>query len=163
MENGCHDNPTLDVAGDSQHEMQKKKPDSNGLSGDGAVAREDASRWQVTGNKHGNDGTLGAFSRSPSHNRCLSIRLQPRSKKRRKTPTSEAGKGRMERMLGVKTSRWCKHTSQGGAFSAHLERSPDLRPEGSQSYMLPDHFMEIKWIRRSLHMSTPPCLKGSQC
>uniref|UniRef100_H3DJD8 Uncharacterized protein n=1 Tax=Tetraodon nigroviridis TaxID=99883 RepID=H3DJD8_TETNG len=29
VENGCHDNPTLDVATDSQHEM-RKKPDSNG-------------------------------------------------------------------------------------------------------------------------------------
>lgn len=49
VENGCHDNPTLDVASDGQHEMGKKKqPDSNGLSGEGA-SREEASRWQVAG------------------------------------------------------------------------------------------------------------------
>ncbi|XP_056886628.1 podocalyxin-like protein 2 [Takifugu flavidus] len=47
VENGCHDNPTLDVASDGQHEMRKKKPDSNGLPGEGAVAREEANRWQV--------------------------------------------------------------------------------------------------------------------
>lgn len=52
VENGCHDNPTLDVASDSQHEMQKK-PDSNGLSGEGDVSREDANRWQVTGSACG--------------------------------------------------------------------------------------------------------------
>ncbi|NXX93287.1 PDXL2 protein, partial [Centropus bengalensis] len=30
VENGCHDNPTLDVASDSQSEMQEKKPRVNG-------------------------------------------------------------------------------------------------------------------------------------
>ncbi|NXL83109.1 PDXL2 protein, partial [Alectura lathami] len=30
VENGCHDNPTLDVASDSQSEMQEKKPSLNG-------------------------------------------------------------------------------------------------------------------------------------
>ncbi|KFO94232.1 Podocalyxin-like 2, partial [Buceros rhinoceros silvestris] len=30
VENGCHDNPTLDVASDSQPEMQEKKPSVNG-------------------------------------------------------------------------------------------------------------------------------------
>ncbi|NXR59941.1 PDXL2 protein, partial [Rhadina sibilatrix] len=30
VENGCHDNPTLDVASDSQSEMQEKKPSMNG-------------------------------------------------------------------------------------------------------------------------------------
>lgn len=50
VENGCHDNPTLDVASDGQHEMQKKKkPDSNGLPGEGAGAREEATHWQVAG------------------------------------------------------------------------------------------------------------------
>lgn len=49
VENGCHDNPTLDVASDGQHEMRKKKPDSNGLPGEGAVTREEANRWQVPG------------------------------------------------------------------------------------------------------------------
>ncbi|NWU76423.1 PDXL2 protein, partial [Onychorhynchus coronatus] len=32
VENGCHDNPTLDVASDSQSEMQEKKPSVNGGS-----------------------------------------------------------------------------------------------------------------------------------
>lgn len=30
VENGCHDNPTLDVASDSQSEMQEKLPSLNG-------------------------------------------------------------------------------------------------------------------------------------
>lgn len=30
MENGCHDNPTLDVAMDGQSEMQEKKASING-------------------------------------------------------------------------------------------------------------------------------------
>lgn len=30
VENGCHDNPTLDVASDSQSEMQEKQPSLNG-------------------------------------------------------------------------------------------------------------------------------------
>ncbi|XP_051839180.1 podocalyxin-like protein 2 [Antechinus flavipes] len=32
VENGCHDNPTLDVASDSQSEMQEKQPSLNGGS-----------------------------------------------------------------------------------------------------------------------------------
>lgn len=47
MENGCHDNPTLDVTNDSQPEMQQKKPSANGLAGGGEGGREDSSRWQV--------------------------------------------------------------------------------------------------------------------
>ncbi|XP_070707714.1 podocalyxin-like protein 2 [Pempheris klunzingeri] len=45
VENGCHDNPTLDVANDSQPEMREKKPSTNGMAGGGG--REDSSRWQV--------------------------------------------------------------------------------------------------------------------
>ncbi|XP_038552814.1 podocalyxin-like protein 2 [Micropterus salmoides] len=47
VENGCHDNPTLDVANDSQPEMQEKKPSTNGLAGGGEGGREDSNRWQV--------------------------------------------------------------------------------------------------------------------
>ncbi|XP_029007008.1 podocalyxin-like protein 2 [Betta splendens] len=47
VENGCHDNPTLDVTNDSQPEMQQKKPSTNGLAGGGGGGREDGSRWQV--------------------------------------------------------------------------------------------------------------------
>lgn len=39
VENGCHDNPTLDVASDSQSEMQEKHPSLNGggaLNGPGS-------------------------------------------------------------------------------------------------------------------------------
>ncbi|XP_069499474.1 podocalyxin-like protein 2 [Ambystoma mexicanum] len=36
VENGCHDNPTLDVTMDSQSEMQEKKPSLNGGTLDGA-------------------------------------------------------------------------------------------------------------------------------
>ncbi|XP_013370939.1 PREDICTED: podocalyxin-like protein 2 [Chinchilla lanigera] len=38
VENGCHDNPTLDVASDSQSEMQEKQPSLNGgaLNGPGS-------------------------------------------------------------------------------------------------------------------------------
>lgn len=49
VENGCHDNPTLDVAIDSQPEMQEKKPSSNGLAGGGEGGGEDSNRWQVIG------------------------------------------------------------------------------------------------------------------
>ncbi|KAK2861600.1 hypothetical protein Q5P01_001133 [Channa striata] len=47
VENGCHDNPTLDVTNDSQPEMQQKKPSTNGLAGGGEGGGEDSSRWQV--------------------------------------------------------------------------------------------------------------------
>ncbi|KAL0161397.1 hypothetical protein M9458_045122 [Cirrhinus mrigala] len=51
VENGCHDNPTLDVTSDSQSEMQEKKHSANGVtaSGDGG------SGWQVLVNKPGKD------------------------------------------------------------------------------------------------------------
>ncbi|XP_074861372.1 podocalyxin-like protein 2 isoform X2 [Carettochelys insculpta] len=42
VENGCHDNPTLDVATDSQSEMQEKKPSVNG---GGAINGPDG--WDV--------------------------------------------------------------------------------------------------------------------
>ncbi|KAL3058084.1 hypothetical protein OYC64_010297 [Pagothenia borchgrevinki] len=35
VENGCHDNPMLDVTNDNQSEMQEKKPSTNGLAGGG--------------------------------------------------------------------------------------------------------------------------------
>ncbi|XP_056219470.1 podocalyxin-like protein 2 [Seriola aureovittata] len=47
VENGCHDNPMLDVTNDGQPEMQEKKPSANGLAGGGDGGREDGSRWQV--------------------------------------------------------------------------------------------------------------------
>ncbi|XP_050930608.1 podocalyxin-like protein 2 isoform X2 [Lates calcarifer] len=52
VENGCHDNPMLDVTNDSQPEMQEKKPSVNGLAGgggggEGGKGREDSNRWQV--------------------------------------------------------------------------------------------------------------------
>ncbi|KAM6927301.1 uncharacterized protein podxl2 [Xenentodon cancila] len=47
VENGYHDNPTLDVTNDSQPEMQEKKPSANGLAGVGDGVGEDSSRWQV--------------------------------------------------------------------------------------------------------------------
>lgn len=50
MENGYHDNPTLDVTNDGQPEMQEKKPSANGLAaGGGGGDEEDNSRWQVIG------------------------------------------------------------------------------------------------------------------
>ena len=49
MENGYHDNPTLDVTNDSQPEMREKKPSTNGLAGVGEGGGEDSSRWQVIG------------------------------------------------------------------------------------------------------------------
>lgn len=49
MENGCHDNPTLDVTNDSQPEMRQKKPSANGLAGGGEGGGEDGNRWQVMG------------------------------------------------------------------------------------------------------------------
>ncbi|XP_028302109.1 podocalyxin-like protein 2 [Gouania willdenowi] len=47
VENGCHDNPTLDVTNDGQAEMQEKKPSTNGLAGGGEGGGEECSRWQV--------------------------------------------------------------------------------------------------------------------
>ncbi|KAM9859274.1 uncharacterized protein podxl2 [Aulostomus maculatus] len=47
VENGCHDNPTLDVTNDSQPEMQEKKPSTNGLAGRGEGGGEESNRWQV--------------------------------------------------------------------------------------------------------------------
>ncbi|XP_061642205.1 podocalyxin-like protein 2 isoform X2 [Phyllopteryx taeniolatus] len=58
VENGCHDNPTLDVAGDNQpdarpedqreEELKKKQPSTNGLVGGGeGVCMEENPRWQV--------------------------------------------------------------------------------------------------------------------
>ena len=49
MENGCHDNPMLDVTNDNQPEMQEKKPSTNGLTGGGERGKDDSSRWQVMG------------------------------------------------------------------------------------------------------------------
>ncbi|CAJ1050873.1 podocalyxin-like protein 2 [Xyrichtys novacula] len=55
VENGCHDNPTLDVANDSQPEMQEKKPSANGLAGGGEGGGEDSKRWQVFVNQAATD------------------------------------------------------------------------------------------------------------
>ena len=44
MENGCHDNPTLDVTNDSQPEMQEKKASTNGLAGSREGGEADSSR-----------------------------------------------------------------------------------------------------------------------
>ncbi|TRY74099.1 hypothetical protein DNTS_026658 [Danionella cerebrum] len=49
VENGCHDNPTLDVTSDSQSEMQEKKHSANGMAAGG----EAGSGWQVLVNKPG--------------------------------------------------------------------------------------------------------------
>ena len=55
MENGYHDNPTLDVTNDGQPEMREKKPSTNGLTGGGVGGGvrggEDSSRWQVIGRR----------------------------------------------------------------------------------------------------------------
>ncbi|XP_044307347.1 podocalyxin-like protein 2 [Varanus komodoensis] len=54
VENGCHDNPTLDVASDSQSEMQEKKPSVNG---GGAVNGPES--WNVLINKRaGEEGEV---------------------------------------------------------------------------------------------------------
>ncbi|XP_041130820.1 podocalyxin-like protein 2 isoform X2 [Polyodon spathula] len=45
VENGCHDNPTLDVTIDSQSEMQEKKPNVNGVAMDGV------DNWHISINK----------------------------------------------------------------------------------------------------------------
>nr|XP_020443438.1 podocalyxin-like protein 2 [Monopterus albus] len=47
VENGCHDNPTLDVTNDSEPEMKEKKPSANGLAGGGEGGGDNSSRWQV--------------------------------------------------------------------------------------------------------------------
>uniref|UniRef100_A0A9J8B0X3 Podocalyxin-like protein 2 n=1 Tax=Cyprinus carpio carpio TaxID=630221 RepID=A0A9J8B0X3_CYPCA len=49
VENGCHDNPTLDVTSDSQSEMQEKKHSANGVT----VGGDGGSGWQVLVNKPG--------------------------------------------------------------------------------------------------------------
>ncbi|XP_058615674.1 podocalyxin-like protein 2 isoform X4 [Onychostoma macrolepis] len=51
VENGCHDNPTLDVTSDSQSEMQEKKHSANGAT----VGGDGGSGWQVLVNKPGKD------------------------------------------------------------------------------------------------------------
>ncbi|KAJ7316904.1 hypothetical protein JRQ81_003066 [Phrynocephalus forsythii] len=53
VENGCHDNPTLDVASDSQSEMQEKKPSVNG---GGAVNGPES--WDVLINKQPGEGEV---------------------------------------------------------------------------------------------------------
>ncbi|MBN3277016.1 PDXL2 protein, partial [Polyodon spathula] len=45
VENGCHDNPTLDVTIDSQSEMQEKKSNVNGVAMDGV------DNWHISINK----------------------------------------------------------------------------------------------------------------
>ncbi|XP_071368907.1 podocalyxin-like protein 2 [Centroberyx affinis] len=55
VENGCHDNPTLDVTNDNQPEMQEKKPSTNGLVGGGEGGGEESSRWQVFVNQPGSE------------------------------------------------------------------------------------------------------------
>lgn len=47
MENGCHDNPMLDVNNDHQPVMQEEKPNTNGLLGGGDAGGEDSNCWQV--------------------------------------------------------------------------------------------------------------------
>ncbi|XP_034725659.1 podocalyxin-like protein 2 [Etheostoma cragini] len=47
VENGCHDNPMLDVTNDNQPEMQEKKPSTNGLAAGEEGGGEEGSRWQV--------------------------------------------------------------------------------------------------------------------
>ncbi|KAJ8371505.1 hypothetical protein AAFF_G00307840 [Aldrovandia affinis] len=51
VENGCHDNPTLDVTSDSQSEMQEKKHSANGVMAGGGGG----SGWQVLVNKPGKE------------------------------------------------------------------------------------------------------------
>ncbi|KAI1900000.1 hypothetical protein AGOR_G00067710 [Albula goreensis] len=51
VENGCHDNPTLDVTSDSQSEMLEKKHSANGvMAGD-----DSGNSWQVLVNKAGKE------------------------------------------------------------------------------------------------------------
>ncbi|XP_035487877.2 podocalyxin-like protein 2 [Scophthalmus maximus] len=47
VENGCHDNPMLDVTNERPPEMQEKKPSTNGLAAGAERSGEDGSRWQV--------------------------------------------------------------------------------------------------------------------
>ncbi|KAI7791151.1 podocalyxin-like protein 2 [Triplophysa rosa] len=51
VENGCHDNPTLDVTSDNQLETQEKKHSANGVTAGG----EAGSGWQVLVNKPGKE------------------------------------------------------------------------------------------------------------
>ncbi|XP_036387437.1 podocalyxin-like protein 2 [Megalops cyprinoides] len=51
VENGCHDNPTLDVTSDSQSEMLEKKHSANGVMAGGGSS----SGWQVLVNKPGKE------------------------------------------------------------------------------------------------------------
>ncbi|KAK7136634.1 hypothetical protein R3I93_016851 [Phoxinus phoxinus] len=51
VENGCHDNPTLDVTSDSQSEMQEKKLSANGVT----TGADGGSGWQVLVNKPGKE------------------------------------------------------------------------------------------------------------
>ncbi|XP_059399215.1 podocalyxin-like protein 2 isoform X2 [Carassius carassius] len=51
VENGCHDNPTLDVTSDSQSETQEKKLSANGVAAGGDAG----SGWRVLVNKPGKD------------------------------------------------------------------------------------------------------------
>ncbi|KAL7843183.1 hypothetical protein AOLI_G00246950 [Acnodon oligacanthus] len=51
VENGCHDNPTLDVTSDGQSEMQEKKHSANGVP----VGGGGGSGWQVLVNKPGKE------------------------------------------------------------------------------------------------------------
>ncbi|XP_026108498.1 podocalyxin-like protein 2 isoform X2 [Carassius auratus] len=51
VENGCHDNPTLDVTSDSQSETQEKKHSANGVAAGGDAG----SGWRVLVNKPGKD------------------------------------------------------------------------------------------------------------
>ncbi|XP_066526284.1 podocalyxin-like protein 2 [Hoplias malabaricus] len=54
VENGCHDNPTLDVASDGQSEMQEKKHSANGVAV-GSGGGGGGSGWQVLVNKPGKE------------------------------------------------------------------------------------------------------------
>uniref|UniRef100_A0A1A8EQD7 Podocalyxin-like 2 n=1 Tax=Nothobranchius korthausae TaxID=1143690 RepID=A0A1A8EQD7_9TELE len=47
VENGYHDNPTLDVTNDTQAEMQETKPSTNGLASVGGGGGGNDSRWQA--------------------------------------------------------------------------------------------------------------------
>ncbi|XP_048879359.1 podocalyxin-like protein 2 [Brienomyrus brachyistius] len=52
VENGCHDNPTLDVTSDGQSEMQEKKHSANGVvAGCGGGGGGGGGGWQVLVNK----------------------------------------------------------------------------------------------------------------
>ncbi|XP_063072728.1 podocalyxin-like protein 2 [Engraulis encrasicolus] len=51
VENGCHDNPTLDVTSDSQSELQEKKSSANGVP----VGGGGSGGWQILVNKNGKE------------------------------------------------------------------------------------------------------------